>query len=249
MAMQNDLETVVPADPDAAPLALFDLDGTLTDPVPGLLGCHRFALEQVNLDFDHLVENTGADVDELIRLPVAEVHKILGVPEAALARATTAYQERRPFAGLEDELYPGIDVLLTSLANAGWRIGIATNQLEPMVEQMLSRLGIADAFVAVAGSDLKRTRTNKVQVITHLLAELDTTPSGIAVIADRGTDMDAAKALQATSIGAAWGFGSIEELIGANADAIAMTPADVTELLVGDGESDVGTPHENLPSG
>ena len=235
--MQNQLDAGIPVDPEAAPLALFDLDGTLTDPVPGLLGCHRFALEQVNLDFDQLAETAGVDTTELVRLPIAEAHSALGVPKDAAADAEKAYRERRPFAGLEDQLYPGIDVLLASLSGAGWRIGIATNQFEPMAEKMLSRLGIADLFVSITGSDRERTRTNKVEVITHLLAEIDPAPKGIAVIGDRGTDMDAAKVLQATSIGAAWGFGSIEELIGANADAIAVTPADVSELLIGDDAS------------
>ncbi len=241
MAMQNDLNATVPPDPDGVPLALFDLDGTLTDPVPGLLGCHRASLAEVGLDFDHLVARAGADATELARLPVAEVHQALGIAGANAKNAERAYQERRPFAGLSDELYPGIAELLTALAEAGWNLAIATNQLEQMAERMVSQLGISDSFVAVAGSDLQRTRTNKVQIVTHLLAELPARPKGIALIADRGSDMDAAKALQATSIGAAWGFGSIEELMGANADAIAMAPSEVAELLLGESAADVSS--------
>jgi phosphoglycolate phosphatase len=33
------------------------------------------------------------------------------------------------------------------------------------------------------------------------------------------------------AIGAGWGFGSIEELRGAGADAIAMTPPELPDLL------------------
>ena len=125
------------------------------------------------------------------------------------------------------------DRLLTSLASAGWQIALATNQLEAMATRVLGRLEIADRFIAVAGSDQKRTRTTKIQIIEYLLTTLDSPPEGIVVVGDRGTDVEAAKMLRATSIGAAWGFGSIEELIAANADAIAVQPADVTELLLG----------------
>ena len=232
--MQHAHDGQPPVDASATSLAIFDLDGTLTNPVPGLLSCHRYALGEVGLDFDALTQHAGVDVSDLVRSPVAEVYERLGVPDAASTDAQRHYRERRPLAGLEDALYPGVDVLLTSLANAGWRISVATNQLEVMAERMVSRLGLAEHVVAVAGSDRERTRTTKAQIIAHLVASVDPAPKGIAVIADRGTDVDAARSIGATAIGAAWGFGSIEELIAANADAIAVTPADVTDLLLGD---------------
>lgn len=231
MALEIAHDGQPPIDPDATSLAIFDLDGTLTDPVPGLLACHRYALEQVGLDFDELIERNGTSPGELVRAPAADLYNAIGVPEGAITQAQQHYRERRPLAGLEDGLYPGVDVLLTSLTNAGWRIAVASNQLEAMAQRMLGRLGISDSFVAVVGSDRERTRTTKVEIFRHLLHSIDPAPKGIAVIADRGTDVDAAKAIGATSIGASWGFGSIEELITANADAIAVSPADVTELL------------------
>ncbi len=233
MAMQNAHDGQPPIDPEATPLAIFDLDGTLTDPVPGLMSCHRYSLGKVGLDFDELVTASGLDQSELVRSPVAEIYAAIEVPDTVATEAQQHYRERRPLAGLQDALYPGIEVLLGSLTNAGWRIGVASNQLEAMAERIVGRLEIADHFVSVAGSDRERTRTSKVQIIEHLLASIDPAPDGIAVIADRGTDIDAAKAIEATAIGAAWGFGTIEELMTANADAIAVTPADVTELLLG----------------
>ena len=233
MATQNAHDGLRPIDPAATSLAVFDLDGTLTDPVPGLLSCHRYALEDVGLDFDELVAAHSTEAGDLVRSPAVEVYGAIGVPDSAAAEAAEKFRERRPFASLEDGLYPGIDVLLTSLASAGWQIALATNQLEAMATRVLGRLEIADRFIAVAGSDQKRTRTTKIQIIEYLLTTLDSPPEGIVVVGDRGTDVEAAKMLRATSIGAAWGFGSIEELIAANADAIAVQPADVTELLLG----------------
>ena len=218
-----------------ASLALFDLDGTLTDPVPGLITCHRHALDQIDLSFDQLVESQqGGETDELVRLPAADLYTLLGVPVDKTAAAVQRFREHRVTTGwLEDALYPGIDELLSQLTDAGWRIGVATNQLEPLAIRILERLDITDRFEVIVGSDTQRTRTNKGQIIGHAIDTLADASEGTAVIADRASDVAAAKAQQMTAIGAAWGFGSIEELMGAEADAIAVTPADVAELLLG----------------
>ena len=217
-----------------ASLALFDLDGTLTNPVPGLIATHRFALDQIGLNFDELVsERSSVEPAELVRSPAAELYGVLGVPDDATDRALMEFRDRRPISSfVEDELYPGVADLLASLETAGWRLGVATNQFEPVVERILDRLSIADHFETVVGSDVARTRIVKSRVLSHLQSQLVDPPDGIVVIADRGSDMEAAKEHEMTAIGAAWGFGSIEELMGANADAIAVTPSDVADLLL-----------------
>jgi len=53
------------------------------------------------------------------------------------------------------------------------------------------------------------------------------------MVGDRHHDIDAARALGMTSIGVAWGFGTLDELIGANAHQVAMTPGDVRDALLG----------------
>lgn len=229
------VNTSPPVDPDARPLCLFDLDGVLTDPIPGIISCHRAALEHVELDLDALLAaQPELSAIELVRSAPDEVHSTLGVEAAASEAALAHYRERRPFAGLEDNLFDGVSELLSSLAEAGWNLGVATNQLEPLALRILERLEIAPFFSVIVGSDIARTRSTKTQVLSHLLTSLDHKPKGVAVIGDRAADIDAAKAQQMTAIGAGWGFGSIEELMGANADAVAMTPTEVAELLLDD---------------
>ena len=186
------------------------------------------------MDFDVAVgEATAIDPTELVRLPAAEVYKTLNIPDAQAAQASQHYRERRALIGLlEDELYPEVDELLGALTGAGWRLGLASKQLEPLAKRILDRLGISDRFEIVVGSDVERTRTNKVEVLSHLQAQLTMPADGIAVIGDRASDIEASKSLEMTAIGAAWGFGSIDELIGANADAIAVTPKEVSDLLI-----------------
>lgn len=220
----------IPPEPGAKPLALFDLDGTLTDPADGILACHRWALDEVGVPWPD-------DVDPglLIGPPAEEGHALLGVPADKIADTVAKYRERFAIAGwLDDSPYPGIPELLAELAAAGWVLGVATMKLEPFALRVLERVGLAASFSVIAGTDVGRTRRTKRAVITHALQELGSEPSGIAMIGDRRHDIEAARALGLTSIGAAWGFGSIEELMAAGASAIAVEPADVATTLLGE---------------
>ena len=220
----------IPADPNARRLALFDLDGTLTNPAGGILATHRWALDELGIEWDDSI-----DTSALIGPTAEEAHALLGVPADKIAESTELYRERFAIAGwLDDTLYDGIAELVEQLRSAGWVLGVATLKIEQFAARILDRAGIADSFDVVSGSDPKRTRTTKRGVIEHAITTLDRPTNGIVMIGDRHHDIEAAKSLQMTAIGAAWGFGSIDELISANADAIAVEPANVAEFLLGD---------------
>ncbi len=223
------LDDDVPVDPDARPLALFDLDGTLTDPADGIVACHRWALAEIGYPLDPSI-----DTASMIGPPAEELYATLGVPTDQIGEALQLYRERFAISGwLEDALYEGVGDLVAALANAGWLLGVATMKLEPFAVRILDRVGLSQYFNVVAGSDGARTRTTKRAVIEHALATLDRETTGVVMIGDRHHDIDAARALQLTSIGVAWGFGTLDELIGANAHQIAITPDDVREALLG----------------
>lgn len=220
----------IPADPKARPLALFDLDGTLTDPADGIIACHRWALSELKLPWPETI-----DTSTLIGPPAEEAHALLGVPDDTIAASTELYRERFAIAGwLDDTLYEGISELLDDLSKAGWMLGVATMKLEPFAIRVLDRVGVANYFDVVSGSDVARTRKTKRDIIQHAITTLNRPTSGIVMLGDRRHDIEAAKALSMTAIGAAWGFGSIDELIGANADSVALSPTDVSDVLLGD---------------
>ena len=70
------LDEDIPADPEARPLALFDLDGTLTDPADGILACHRWALAEAGYPLD-----PSLDTRSMIGPPAEELYATLGVPD------------------------------------------------------------------------------------------------------------------------------------------------------------------------
>jgi len=226
------VESPIPPAPDLSPLALFDLDGTLTDPADGIVSCHRWALGELGYEFPDAL-----DLSMIIGPPAEEAHALLGVPPERIAESTRLYRERFAIAGwLDDTPYPGVPEMLDALAAAGWQLGVATMKLEPFAVKVLERVGLADRFAVIAGSDAARTRATKRAVIEHALGRLNRSTAKTVMVGDRRHDVEAARSLGITSIGVAWGFGSIEELIAAGAGAVAIEPPDATELLLGEPE-------------
>ena len=213
-------------EPLPAEVVLFDLDGTLTDPADGIVNCHRWALEQSGLPFP-----SDLDPRSVIGPPAEEAHLLLGVPPERVEETTRRYRERFAVAGwLDDTPYPGIEHLIDTLAGSGVALGVATMKLEPFAERVLERVGLAPSFDVIAGSDSARTRATKQAVIEHALDQLGESRRTV-MVGDRRHDIEAAHATGLTSIGVAWGFGTVEELMAAGAHAIAVAPADVAELL------------------
>lgn len=220
----------IPPDPDARPLVLFDLDGTLTDPSDGIIACHRWALEELDIAW-----NDDVDPQSLIGLPPEQSHALLGVPDEVIPETVAKYRERFAIAAwLDDTPYPGVPEMLAELVAAQWDVGVASMKLEAFAHRVLDQVGLTEVMTVISGMDIQRTRRTKKAVIEHALAELGSQPKGVVVVGDRHQDIEAARSLGLTSIGAGWGFGSIEELIAANAHAIAIEPADVISNLLGD---------------
>src|ERR1700679_1574950 len=92
--------------------AIFDLDGTLTDSKPGILGCLTNTLET------HGIAWTGP-LDWFIG-PPALLH------EYRLCYAATGWQE--------NSVYPGVPELLQNLQASGWQLFVCTSKREDFTE-------------------------------------------------------------------------------------------------------------------
>jgi phosphoglycolate phosphatase len=68
-------------------------------------------------------------------------------------------------------------------------------------------------------------------MIARALSDYSIDAGAAVMVGDRHFDIEGARVNGVRAIGAGWGFGSIEELRGAGADAIAMTPPELPDLL------------------
>src|SRR5690606_39169084 len=123
--------------------ALFDLDGTLTDPKVGITRGIQEGFRAVGLEVD--------DLDALttyIGPPLQDAFvQVAGLSPADAERALARYREYYAATGyLENRPYDGIAGLLHDLATGGWRLAVATSKPTVFAERILTHFGLRDAF-------------------------------------------------------------------------------------------------------
>ena len=209
---------------------LFDLDGTLIDPVEGITNSVKYALKYFGIQ----VSKTE-DLYKFIGPPLREsFSQYYGFDEADTEMAVTKYREFFKEKGVfQNTLYNGIPEFLKALVIAKKNLIIATSKAEIYANQILKNLGISDYFSYVCGSTLDGSRSRKGQIIQHILATNNLSAQDSIMIGDKSHDIIGAQETGIDSIGVLYGYGSFEELQEAGATYIVKTiPELQSQLLV-----------------
>ena len=211
-------------------VALFDLDGTLTDPAVGIVRSFRHGMDAVGINAaDH------EPLERFIGPPLQESFAGIGLDDGGVAAAIEGYREYFAVTGIfENLVYDGVVELLTELKAEGWTLAVATSKPEPFTNRILDHFDLAQFFTVAAGATMDGSRRHKKDVIKHALDQLDWRDDGqgnAVMIGDRDVDIRGGQALGLSTIGVVWGYGSVEELIEANPDALAENPDGVKSLL------------------
>jgi phosphoglycolate phosphatase len=207
---------------------LIDLDGTLTDPKLGIINCVQHALAELGQAMP-----PGDDLLWFIGPPLrASFEQLLvGTGEDA-ERAVTIYRERFGTIGLlENDVYDGVEELLSAQTAAGKRQFIASTKPHVYIHPILEHFRLNHHFERIYGSELDGTRAVKSDLLRYIFAELDLNPTETVMIGDRVHDMAAAKAVGVTSIWVDYGYGDAAERDQAEPDHICATVAELRELL------------------
>jgi phosphoglycolate phosphatase len=199
----------------------FDLDGTLTDPKPGITRSIQYALQKL----DHPIIPTEDELTWCIGPPLrASFVRLLGAEDSA-DRAVSLYRERFSDIGLyENGVYDGISEVLTTLSQSGQRLFVATSKPHVFAERIVAHFGLRHHFEHVFGSELDGTRVDKSDLLEYALKIASVDPSKTLMIGDRSHDMVGAGKNGMKGIGVLYGYGSRDELIGAGALHVCATP-------------------------
>ncbi|MBV8925030.1 MAG: HAD family hydrolase [Bradyrhizobium sp.] len=205
----------------------FDLDGTLTDPKPGITGSIQYALRKL--------DRPVPSQDELawcIGPPLRASFVTLLGGESLADRAVELYRERFGEVGLfENSVYPGIEPVLAALSGAGARIFVATSKPHVFARRIIDHFGLTCHFGHVFGSELDGTRVHKAELLAYALEQTGADPSHALMIGDRSHDVLGAKANGIDAIGVTYGYGSREELIAAGALQLCASPRAILEAI------------------
>lgn len=202
---------------------LVDLDGTLTDPAEGIVGCFRLALEALGRPVPPAAELTWI-IGPSLRRSFADVLGGAADPEEALA----LYRSRYATEGLfEAIVYDGVREALAALTGAGARLVLCTAKPQVYAIAILRRFDLDRYFEASYGAELDGRLEDKGDLIAHILGERGLDPGDCVMWGDRKHDVVAARRHAIPTIGALWGYGGEQELREAKAAALCAYPSEV----------------------
>lgn len=213
---------------------LFDLDGTLTDPMVGITSSVQYALEKFGIHVRYLKE-----LIPFIGPPLAEsFQKFYGFSKEDAEKAIQYYREYYAPKGIfENEVYEGIPEMLAHLTEAGFTLLVATSKPTVFARKVLKHFGMEDYFSFVGGSELDGSRTKKAEVISYILKTCGIEAKEAIMIGDRRHDIEGGKDCGLESVGVLYGYGTEQELTEAGADHIIRTVAELEDYLRNQGEN------------
>ncbi|MDO4554328.1 MAG: HAD family hydrolase [Lachnospiraceae bacterium] len=204
-------------------IVLFDLDGTLTNPMIGITKSVQYALKKFGIEEPDLWNLT-----KFIGPPLMySFETFYGFSKEEAAKAVEYYREYYSPTGIfENKAYDGMKELLESLKSRGMILAVATSKPEEYAIRILDHFEMSEYFTYIGGA-LMNGRTDKAQVISYVLETLSANLDKTIMVGDREHDILGAKKNHLDSIGVLYGYGNRQELEKAGADWIV---ADVDEL-------------------
>jgi phosphoglycolate phosphatase len=132
---------------------------------------------------------------------------------------------------LENEVYAGIPEALAALAQMDHDLVLATSKPAVYPERILGHFGLRRYFRAAYGSELDGARSDKAELLSHILSSESLDPSGTVMVGDREHDMRGAAANAIRGIGVLWGYGTREELTASGAAACTARPNELVSAV------------------
>lgn len=189
-------------------VVVFDLDGTLVETAPDLIGALNVVLGEEGLPpvpvsaARHLVGRGGR---VLMRRGFADAGVEISDEqvEPLFERFLEAYRgcianESRPF--------PGAEAALDALAAAGAKLAVCTNKPGAYARLLLDKLGLSHRFAAVLGPDETAARKPDARHLLDTLAAAGGDAASAVMVGDSSADVESARAAGVPSVVVTFGY-------------------------------------------
>jgi phosphoglycolate phosphatase len=190
------------------PIIVFDLDGTLIDTAPDLIGTLNtiFAREGLPpISYDMARNLVGGGVRAMITRGIEANGRLLTQEkfEQMCVDFIAHYSEHladrsRPFTGAIEAL--------DELAVSGHRFVICTNKLEHLARLLLQKLKLADRFAAICGQDTFGVQKPNPEILRQTIAAGCGNPRHAIMVGDSLTDIRTARAAGIPIIAVDFGY-------------------------------------------
>lgn len=200
---------------------IFDLDGTLADTAPDLLGALNHVLGDLTDEFltlDHARNMVGQGALALIKEGLAhlEISESSVDMDAFLDKFLVYYYDN---VSVHTKLFPGLDTLLPRHLAGGTRLGVCTNKLERPSRKLLQDLGIHDHFHTIVGRDTLETLKPDPKTLFETIARAGGVPERSVFVGDSITDASTAIAAKVPCILVSFGY-TVEPVTSLGGDII-----------------------------
>jgi phosphoglycolate phosphatase len=230
------------------PIIVFDLDGTLADTAPDLIGTLNVIMAR----------------EGLAGVPLTQSNELIGAGAKALiergflvnGKSLSAKRHDELFVDfiehygqnlkIHSQLFDGVEAALDLLKSDGWLLAVCTNKIEKHSKALLHQFGIADRFASICGRDTFPVFKPDPQHLLLTIAQAGGDATRAIMIGDSKADIDTAIAAKIPSIGVPFGYTDIpmhklgathviqhfDELHSAVSQiAASFTPVATTQLL------------------
>lgn len=206
-------------------MILFDLDGTLTDPLEGIGRSINYALEYFGY-----APRPLASMGDYIGPPLDHSFQAITRSDSRehVLELVAKYRERYTDVGYaENTVYAGIPEALAALHGGGIQLAVCTSKRADFAERILDLFGLTPLFSFVSGGVIG---CEKWQQLSRL-RETGQAAADALMVGDRSFDMQAARHSGVAAGGVLWGYGSREELSAFAPEYLFASPAELVSTL------------------
>jgi phosphoglycolate phosphatase len=195
------------------PALIFDLDGTLVDTAPDLLGATNAVMAAQNLPLippatlRHMV---GFGARSLIEQAMEAVGRT-PTPEELAPLVDIFMVHYREHIADSSVLFPGVRETLTALKENGARLAVLTNKPQELADLLLPALGMRDFFAEVYGAGRMSYVKPDARIFHDVVRDLNAKmggghDGGAVMIGDSITDLKTARAAGVPCILFSYGY-------------------------------------------
>jgi phosphoglycolate phosphatase len=217
-----------------APLVVFDLDGTLVDTAPDLVGTLNVIFAREGLppvDYARARNMVGGGARVMIERGLAAAGRVL--PAAEVDRLVAEFIDYYA-AHINDgsRLFPGAEAALDTLSARGFGLAVCTNKLEWLSVRLLDALGLSKRFAAICGQDTFNVAKPDPEILRATIARAGGSPDAAIMVGDSIADIATAQAAGIPVIAVDFGYSDrpVTEL---HPDLVISRFADLPEAVFG----------------
>jgi phosphoglycolate phosphatase len=219
-----------------APLAVFDLDGTLVDTAPDLVATLNTIFAREGLPpvaYEAARNMVGGGARALIERGLKAEGRALASEQVdhLVKDFITHYAEH---IADRSQPFPGLTAALDALEAGGCRLAVCTNKLEWLSVRLLDRLGLSERFVAICGSDTFGLQKPNPELLQRTIVRCNGSAKSAVMIGDSISDIGMARSAGVPIVAVSYGYTEVpvgqlgpDRVVG----ALSELPQAVFELM------------------